>query len=130
VELTYFESKTVNSETFIQLLSKVEAKYSEKDLINIILDNSKTHYSNAVREYLKEHPKIKLIFIPPYSPNLNLIERLWKILRKKKINTTYYEKLKDFRENILDFLDNINLYEKDLKKFIDTKLHLMPTFAA
>lgn len=130
VELTYLESETVNSETFIKLLSKVEEKYFEKELINIILDNSKTHYSNAVQDYLKEHPKINLIFIPTYSPNLNLIERLWKFLRKKKINTTYYEKLKDFRQNILDFLDNINLYADEVKKFVGTKLHLMPAFAA
>jgi transposase len=128
-EITYVESKTnVNSEIFIELLVKVEKNYSEKELINIILDNSTTHYSKMVQAYLKHHPKINLIFIPPYSPNLNLIERLWKFLRKKKINTTYYEKLKDFRENILDFFDNLNLYAEEVKKFVGTELHLMPAF--
>jgi transposase len=90
-------------------------------LINIIVDNSTTHYSKLVQAYLKKHPKINLIFIPPYSPNLNLIERLWKFLQKEKINTTYYEKLKDF-------LDNLNLYADRVKKFVGTKLHLMPAF--
>ena len=130
VELTYLESKTVNSDTFIELLSKVEKRYSDKVLINIILDNSKTHKSDEVKKYLEEHPKINLIFLPTYSPNLNLIERLWKFMRKMKINTTYYEKLKEFKENILDFLDNINLYVEEIKKFVGTKLHLMPPLAA
>lgn len=129
VEFTYVEKETsVNSETFIELLGKIEKKYSEKELINAIVDNSRTHYSKVVQAYLKQHPKINLIFIPPYSPNLNLIERLWKFLRKKVINTTYYEKLKDFRLNILDFLDNIKLYSEEVKKFVGTKLHLMPDF--
>lgn len=130
VEITYVESKgNVNSETFIELLGKIEKNYPEKELINIIIDNSTTHYSKLVQAYLKEHSKINLIFIPPYSPNLNLIERLWKFLRKKIINTTYYEKLKDFRHNIFDFLDNLNLYADELKRFVGTKLHLMPAFA-
>ena len=124
-DLTYSETETVNSDSFIKLLSKVEKKYPEKELINLIIDNSKVHYSKLVQAYLKEHPKIRLIFIPPYSPNLNLIERLWKFLRKKKINTTYYEKLKDFRENILDFLDNLHLCSEEVRKFVGTKLHLI-----
>lgn len=130
VELTYVESKTVNSKTLIELLSKVEEKYSDKVLINIVIDNASTHKSDEVNEYLKEHPRINLIFLPTYSPNLNLIERLWKFMRKKKINTTYYEKFKDFRENILDFLDTINVYTEEIKKFVGTKLHLMPALAA
>lgn len=128
VDLTYVESETVNSETFIKLLSKAEHKYSKESRIHIILDNSKVHYSNLVKAYLKEHPKIHLIFIPPYSPNLNLIERLWKFLRKKKINTIYYEKLNEFRESILDFFDNLNLYANEVKKFVGIKLHLLPAF--
>lgn len=130
VELTYLESKTVNSATFKELLSKVEKRYSDKVLINIILDNSSTHKSAEVNKYLEEHPKINLIFLPTYSPNLNLIERLWKFMRKKRINTIYYEKLKEFRENILDFLDNISLYTEEIKKFVGTKFHLMPALIA
>ena len=130
VDFTYTETKTVNSATFIELLSKVEEKYKGKRKIRIILDNSSTHKSAEVKEYLKKHKKIELIFIPPYSPNLNLIERLWKYLRKKCINSVYYEKFKDFRESICNFLDNLQEHAEEVRKFIGTELRLMPAFAS
>ena len=40
--------------------------------------------------------KIKLLFLPPYSPNLNLIERLWKFMRKKILYNQYYEKISNY----------------------------------
>jgi len=129
-DFTYTETKTVNSKTFIELLGKTEKKYINVAKINIIIDNSSTHTSAEVEDYLKEHPKINLIFIPPYSPNLNLIERLWKYLRKKCINSVYYEKFTEFREKILEFLDNLQEHSEEVKKFIGTELHLMPAFAS
>ncbi|MDR1055127.1 MAG: transposase [Prevotellaceae bacterium] len=48
------------------------------------------------------------ILLPPYSPNLNLIERLWRFLRKKVINTHFYRTKKLFRKAIHNFFDNIN----------------------
>jgi hypothetical protein len=83
-----------------------------------------------VTDYLQDsgnpslREKIKIIYLPPYSPNLNLIERLWKFMRKKVINTKYCDKFADFRKAIKDFFDNIDGYADELSKFIGTKFHL------
>jgi transposase len=79
---------------------------------------------NIVKEFL-ENSKIILIHIPPYCPNLNLIERLWKFMRKKVINTKYFQKFTDFRIAILDFFDNIGSKAIELKKFIGLKMHII-----
>ena len=60
-----------------------------------------------MQNYLNDSKcKIKLHFLPTYSPNLNIIERLWKIMRKYAIGNKDYHKLDDFRQGIFDFLDN------------------------
>ncbi len=83
-----------------------------------------------VTDYLQDsgnpslREKIKIIHLPIYLPNLNLIERLWKFMRKKVINTKYYDKFADFRKAIEDFFDNIDGYADELSKFLSTKFHL------
>jgi transposase len=58
-----------------------------------------------------------LLFLPPYSPNLNLIERLWRFF-KGKICTEYYEKFKQFRNAVFGFFENIEKYKKELSTLL------------
>ncbi len=51
---------------------------------------------------------IELLFLPTYSPNLNLIERLWKLVKKECLNSKYYENFSLFRNAIQTFLDTMN----------------------
>ena len=60
-------------------------------------------------------------YLPPYSPNLNLIERLWKFMRKYVINTKFYYDFKDFKKAIIDFFENQNKYKEEIKQFIGLK---------
>ena len=80
-EVTVIESSTVNKDSTIELLETIRQKYFLSSNIYIILDNASYHYSKEVKEYLKGK-NIKLVFLPPYSPNLNLIERLWRFFKK------------------------------------------------
>ena len=66
-----------------------------------------------------------MIFLPPYSPNLNLIERLWKLLRREVINNHYYEKFKEFRDAVLGFFENSGNMKNEIGQFIGNKLHLL-----
>ncbi len=75
-------------------------------------------------EYLK-NSKITLIFLPAYSPNLNLIERLWKFMKKIVINNKYYEKPKEFRRKLLDFFENIQIYKKELESLITNNFQII-----
>ncbi len=123
-DIILHEDKTINADAIIETLKKIEFFYPDKSKIYIILDNARYYYNQKVKEYLITS-KIKLIFLPPYSPNLNLIERLWKFLRKHIINNQYYEKYDEFRDAIFNFFDNITDKKEELLKFVGTKLHLL-----
>lgn len=118
------EDDTINSQSTIKLFQDIENFYPKKETIYFIADNARYYKSIVVFEYLKTS-RIKIIFLPPYSPNLNLIERLWKLLRKLKINTTFYESSKDFRCAVMGFFENINLYQEQIKQSVGTKMHLL-----
>lgn len=113
LEVTVIESETVDDDSTLQLLEILEKKYPLAAAIFVILDNAKYHYSRKVRRFL-ESSKIQLIFLPSYSPNLNLIERLWKFFKKKVLYNTYYEKIEDFREACIQFFRNIGSYWNEL----------------
>jgi transposase len=128
-EIVYHESDTINAQSTIELFKKVENYYSAKDKIYVISDNAKYYKNKDVTKFL-EGSRIKLIFLPPYSPNLNLIERLWKLLRKEVINTKYYEHFEDFKRAVLGFLENADQSVDQLKNFIGQKLHLLNSISA
>lgn len=117
LEVTVIESETVDADSTIQLLEVLEKKYPLAATIFVILDNAKYHYSKKVLEFL-EKSKIQLVFLPSYSPNLNLIERLWKFFKKKVLYNAYYEKLDDFRQACINFFQNINSYWDELNSIM------------
>jgi len=99
-ELFYVEDERINSQTMIALLLLILEK-QKQGKIHIVLDNARYYHSQIVKDFLKEHPRIVLKFMPPYSPNLNIIERLWKILKKKVVYNKFYLKFEDFRKKII-----------------------------
>lgn len=117
-EAIIIESKTINSQATIELYKKIELLNPNLDKIYIIRDNA-LYYNNAlVKEYLL-NSKIVEICLPTYSPNLNLIERLWLFFKKKVTYNKYYEKLSDFKKAVMDFFDRDILDCKyELKTFI------------
>ena len=62
--------------------------------------------------------KIRLVFLPSYSPNLNPIERLWKFFKKMVLYNTYYENVNAFREACIDFFKNIDDYMGELSSLL------------
>lgn len=123
-EVVIHEDITLNAENTISFFKKIEESYPDKSKIYLILDNARYYKNNKVKEYV-ENSRIELIFLPPYSPNLNLIERLWKFMRIKIINNRFYEKFSIFKKTIIDFFENIGIYKKELESFIGNRLHLI-----
>ena len=117
-EVTVIESDTVNKDSTIELLETVRQKYFLAPMIYIILDNARYHYSKEVKDYLKGK-NIKLVFLPAYSPNLNLIERLWKFFKKKVLYNKYYENVKTFRQACIKFFSNIDQHSDEIARFMD-----------
>jgi len=122
-QVTIIESKTVNGESTVTLLESIENTYPLAKEIIVILDNAKYHYSKVVKEFI-ENSKIKLVFLPSYSPNLNLIERLWKFFKKKVLYNTYHKDISAFRESCIKFFRNINDYYDELEKLMQGEFDL------
>ena len=69
--------------------------------------------------------RIRQAFLPPYSPSLNLIERLWKMLRKKVINTGFYRTKEEFRRAVMNFFEHIAEYKEELKPLLTLNFRLV-----
>lgn len=95
------EYDTVDAENMIKFFASLETS-SRATKIHIICDNGRSNKNKAIEAYLKTS-RIKIHYLPPYSPNLNPIERLWKVLREKKTYNKCYEKFTDFKEEIRKF---------------------------
>ena len=107
----------INGDYIVEFLQKVDEETKGKDKVYLILDNAGYHKSRKVKEYLTTS-KIELIFLPPYSPNLNPIERLWKFMHGKTTANIYYENFEKFTEKIDEFFKNIGKYKNELKELI------------
>jgi len=95
---------TVNGESIIDFFSLIKAQYTSNKPIHLILDGAGYHRSGVVKEAAKEQG-IVLHYLPPYSPNLNPIERLWKVMNEYARNNQYFATAKDFRRQINLFFD-------------------------
>ena len=82
------EDQTLNAESTIRFFQKIEGAYPEKSKVHVFCDNAPYYRNKEVKQYL-ETSKISLHFLPPYSPNLNPIERLWKWMKERVIYNTY-----------------------------------------
>jgi transposase len=95
------EYETVDANSMVIFFKGLEA-YSKAKTIHIICDNGRSNKNKKVEEYLRTS-RIKVHYLPPYSPNLNPIERLWKVLRERKTYNRCYEKFADFKNEIRSF---------------------------
>lgn len=112
-QITLIESETVNADSTIDLLTSIEQAYPLSTTIHIILDNAKYHYSKSVKNFIK-NSRINLIFLPSYSPNLNLIERVWRFFKKKVLYNKYHENIHAFRNACIEFFRNFSNYQNEL----------------
>ncbi len=118
------EDESINSQSTIALLEQM-LKEQPLGILYIILDNAKYYRSQLVKEFLGKNQRIQFVFLPPYSPNLNLIERLWKFFKKNITYNEYYEKFAVFKEKCLNFFDNIEKYKSELKSLMTENFHLI-----
>ena len=109
--------ESINAESTIALFKQLEALNVLAVVIYVICDNARYYRSKAVREYLKTS-RIELVFLPPYAPNLNLIERFWKFFKKKILYNRYYETFNEFRSACEEFFANPRKYHTELRSLL------------
>lgn len=116
LEVTTVSSDSINAQSTINLFEKLEEKYPFAQRIVVVCDNAAYYRSKIVADFLKIS-RVKIKFLPPYSPDLNLIERLWLFMNKKVRNNRHYEKFLDFRTAICTFFENILNTRKSCSRF-------------
>lgn len=94
----------VNGQTTASFFDQIKAAYPQAPKIHLILDQSGYHRSHLVKNAAREKG-IELHYLPPYSPNLNPIERLWKVMNEEVRNNVFFSSAKEFREAISDFFE-------------------------
>jgi transposase len=95
----------VNTETMCELLRKIAA-LGLAGPITLVLDNARYQRNTAVQK-LAEELEINLLFLPSYSPNLNLIERLWKFIKRRSLYGRYHPTFAEFRAAIEETLGGL-----------------------
>lgn len=101
----------VNSETMCELLRAIAAR-GLVGPVTLVLDNAR-YQRNALVQGLAKELGIALLFLPSYSPNLNLIERLWRFMKRKAAYGRYHPTFADFRAAIEEVLGGISTTHAD-----------------
>jgi transposase len=121
---TIITEDNCDKEMMKQFMKELRKDYQDTGRIYAFLDNARYNHNKEVIEEA-EALNIKLIFLPPYSPNLNLIERLWKFLKKKIRKNVYYNTFEKFKNAISDFFKNIEQYKVELEKLLTLKFEII-----
>lgn len=114
---------TINAQATIDLCKKIEAKHPKANVIYMIVDNARYYRSKLLKQY-ESRSKIKFIYLPPYSPNLNLIERYWRFFKQKVVNNIYYETFEQFVQACKSFFRKRKLYLGELQSLLTENFHL------
>jgi transposase len=116
-------TENVNGGTLQQLIDEIRTRHPDAGRIILILDNARYNHAKLVRQHV-EHTNVELLFLPSYSPNLNLIERLWRFL-KDEVQTVYHETFEQFVDAIDKVLDNLDNYATELASLMAEKFEIL-----
>jgi len=120
--LTATNDKYITATEVCEMLWKISKEYEGK-ITYLLLDNARYQKCKVVQE-LAAKLSIRLVYIPPYSPNLNLIDRLWKFV-KAELRTRYYDNFSLFKEKINSIIDSTTQENRArICKLIDEKVQL------
>ena len=108
--ITVINRGSIGADQVCELLRKVHRRCRKP--VTIVLDNASYHRAKVVRE-LAETLGIELLFLPPYSPNLNLIERVWKLVKKLALNARTLSDFDAFAESVTKTVENLETERRD-----------------
>ena len=114
----------INGEQFVNLLRLLRATHPETERFVLYLDRAKYYGSPVVKAWLRRRPEFELEPLPTYSPNLNLIERLWKFVRKEALSR-WHPTFEAMQEAVSGVLDHLEQYRPELETLLVEKFHIV-----
>lgn len=117
-------SDTINADAICDLIKALREAHPKMEKIFLVLDNAP--YNKSWKVLLRaELEGIELVYLPPYSPNLNPIERFWKFFKKKVLYNRYYEKFGDFEKACVKFMRGARKYKGELATLLTDNFRLV-----
>jgi transposase len=109
-------SDTLKTEQFQHFLEGLLIRYQDAGKVFLFLDNARAHHSKDLKLFLETNKdKLELVFLPPYSPNLNPMEWFWKLMRKQVTHNTFFETFKKFQRALIKFIRKFKLSSQEIK---------------
>ena len=105
-----------NYKTFKKHLKKVLRIYRKHSKIILVLDNVRYHHAKLLKKWLSNKPKLELVYLPPYSPNLNPIERAWWYMRKKITHNRFIQTMEERQAAFWKMFSHFQKPNRELRK--------------
>ena len=116
--------ENITGEQFVKLLEALRAKHPDTEKFLLYLDNARYYSKPCVKEWLAAHRQFRLVPVPAYSPNLNLIERLWKFLRKKALSR-WHVTFEGMQAAVAGVLDRLGDYRDELSTLMTERFAIV-----
>ena len=125
-----YTDRNLNAQSLIELFTLMLARHPETKHFRIYLDNARYHHAVVLKEWIAATRQERgvvfaLKHLPAYSPNLNLIERLWKFLRKEALQR-WHATFEEMQEAVAAVLDHLERYEEPLASLLTERFHVSP----
>lgn len=122
--------ENVNAQTVIDLMVQIQQQHPETKKFILYLDNARYFHAILARQWIEQLEaetgvKFVLEFLPAYSPNLNLIERLWKFLKKQALST-WHHTFDEMQAAVSSVLDHLNQFRDELTTLMNENFQLWP----
>lgn len=123
--ITVTNDSYINQDVFCAFLEKIDQAYAHSKLpITVVLDNARYQKCQSVTDKAKELG-IELLYLPAYSPNLNLIERLWRFVKKQVLYSKHYDNFNAFRNSIDTCINNLGThFRTEMQSLMTMKFQL------
>src|SRR5579863_401974 len=126
-----YTDKNLNAQSVIELFTLMRARHPDTKQFRIYLDNARYQHAKILQAWIEQTRQdsgvvFDLKYLPAYSPNLNLIERLWKFLRKEALQK-WHATFEDMQQAVAGVLDNLPKYREQLSTLMTERFHLTET---
>jgi transposase len=125
-----YTDRNLNAQSVIELFTLMRDRHPQTKYFRIYLDNTRYQHATMLREWIARTKKdtgvtFDLRHLPAYSPNLNLIERLWKFLRKEALQR-WHPTFEAVQQAVAAVLDNLPRYHQQLETLMSERFHRTP----
>ena len=114
----------INGEQFVNFLRLLRSTHPQAERFILYVDGARYYKSPVVKQWLRRHPEFRLSPIPAYSPNVNLIERMWRLLRAKAL-CRWHKTFEDMQAAVSQVLDHLEDHGGELQTLMTEEFHIV-----